>query len=242
MLKQTINAIITIMLKPIQKRKLDRISGTYFISPLPTYVSQFVGIYPQSIRLGDELTNKKHLAEFGAKDSEEFSFWSWRNCGIACVKMILDAQKKPSKTMMDLTREGIALGGYILYENDVFVDKGWFHHSLVQLLNKYGTKAKMKKWQSIYSISRDVLDNKLVIISVTVPGRSSISLDGKFRMKKGGKMGGHLLLTTGVTLKNGDVEGIFVHDPRGLQEYQQNTWIPNEVFSTIFSGRTIVVD
>ena len=224
-----------------EKPELPDYEGDYFISPKPPYVSQFVGIYPSTITTETILTNLNHIKEFGAKNAEEFTFWAWRDCGIACVKMILDSHHKAEgKTMMDLTNEGINLGGYILYEDDVFVDKGWFHHSLVKLLDQYGVSSEMKRWQSIESVAKDVLENKHVIVSVTVPGRRSIEEDGSFNLKSGGKTGGHLLLATGVKMTGQVVEGLYAHDPRALPNYQAHTFIPTEKFNEIFSSRTIV--
>ncbi len=242
-MKSHIYSIITYFASLRHKLNLNEMSGSYFVKNKPEYISQFIGIYPQSITLESKLTDKKHIAQFGAKDAEEFSFWAWRNCGIACVKMILDVKKKASKkSIMELTREGIDLGGYILYEGKKFVDKGWFHHALVALLNKYDTSAVTKKWQSIESVAQDILDNKLVILSVLVPGRRHITEDGSFRLKPGGKLGGHLLLATGVKMFKKQVLGVYVHDPRGLEKYQKDTFIPAKVFKKIFTNRTVVVD
>lgn len=220
---------------------LPRYSGTYLISPKPKYISQFVSIYPSSINLKTPLKNKKDITKFGAKNSKEFSFWAWRDCGIACIKMILETKKEAKdKTIMDLTNEGVKLNGYVLHENGVFIDKGWFHNGLVALLNKYNVSAKMKKWQSIESIAKDILENRMLIISVIVPGRNSIKEDGSFAPKPKATFGGHLLLGIGVKMNGKKIEGIYVHDPRGLPKYQANTYIPKRVFNTIFTGRTIV--
>lgn len=217
--------------------------GAYFISSQPPYISQFVDIYPASITLNTPLTNKQHIKKYGAKDSKEFTFWAWRNCGIACIKMILEAKgKAKDKTIMDLTNQGIKLGGYIVYENGKFVDKGWFHHSLVALLKKYGIHAYMRKWQSIESVANDLLKNKLVILSVIAPGRKFIKEDGSFNPKENAKFDGHLLLATGVKMNGKEVEGVYVHDPRGLDKYQKKTFIPTKIFNKIFSHRTIVAE
>ncbi len=240
-MRSTINKIITSLFGYIHKLKLPKFDGDYFVKPKPSYISQFVGIYPQTIDLDSKLDNKDYIAAYGAKDSDEFSFWAWRNCGIACVKMILDTHEKcHGKNMMKLTREGMDLGGYILYEGKNFVDKGWFHHSLVSLLQKYGSSAIMKKWQTIDSIATDILGNKSVIISVLVPGRKHIVENGSFKPKPNAKFGGHLLLATGIKMRGKKVVGLYVHDPRGLENYQANTYILASTFKKIFSGRTIV--
>lgn len=242
-MKSLIYSLITQLVSLKHKFDLPQKTGDYFVRNKPGYISQFIGIYPQSITLESKLNNKKHITQFGAKDAEEFSFWAWRNCGIACVKMVLDvSEKAKNKSIMDLTNEGIELGGYILYENKKFVDKGWFHHALVALLKKHKVFARTKKWQTIESVAHDIISNKLVILSVLVPGRRHIEEDGSFSLKPGGKTGGHLLLATGVRMLGKQVLGIFAHDPRGLEKYQQDTFIPAHVFKRIFTNRTIVAE
>ncbi len=241
MIKSIISLICTNILSLYYSVQLKEFTGTYFVTPKPKYISQFVGIYPQTIRVGDSLTNRKHIAEFGAKNSQELSFWAWRDCGIACVKMILDSKVGSSKTMMELTDEGIELGGYIVYENNTFVDKGWFHSSLVKLLETNGVPAKTRKFQSLASVATDLLHNRLVILSVTIPGRSSIRPDGSFLPQENATYMGHLLLATGVKMNGKEIEGFYVHDPRGLPKYQKDCWISASTFAEIFSGRTIVV-
>lgn len=225
----------------MHRAELPSYNGTFFVTPKPPYLSQFVDLYPASIKVDSALTDKKHIESYGAKDSKEFTFWAWRNCGIVCVKMILEANKKAkTKTIMDLTKEGIDLGGYKVYEKGKFVDKGWFHQALIELLNTYGVKAVGKKWQTVESVAKDILENKLVILSVYVPGRSYIQEDGSFLPKKEAKYGGHLLLATGIKMSGRNIEGIYVHDPRGLPKYQKDTFIPKSVFERIFTNRTIV--
>ena len=241
MIKSRISLICTRILSFYSSLQLKEYTGTYFVTSKPRYLSQFVGIYPQTIRVGDSLTNRTHIAEFGAKNSKEFSFWAWRDCGIACVKMIVDSKVGSNKTMMELTNEGISLGGYILYEGEKFVDKGWFHSSLVKLLQSNGVPARSKKFQSLHSVAVDLLKNRCVILSVTVPGRSTIMADGSFLPQEKATYMGHLLLATGVKMNGKEIEGFYVHDPRGLPRYQKDCWISATTFAEIFSGRTIVV-
>ncbi len=241
MIKSLLSSVFTSISSRYYRLQLKEFTGTYFVTPKPKYISQFVGIYPQIIRVGDPLTNKKHISAFGAKDSSEFSFWAWRDCGIACVKMILDSKVGSSKTMMELTNEGISLGGYILYEGEKFVDKGWFHSSLVKLLQSNDVPARSKKFQSLHSVAVDLLKNRCVILSVTIPGRSSILPDGSFLPKENAAYMGHLLLATGVKMNGKEIAGFYAHDPRGLLKYQKDCWISASTFAKIFSGRTIVV-
>lgn len=240
-MKKAINSTITNLLSPLYRILLREYYGTYFVSPKPKYLSQFARIYPSSLDINDPLMNEHDIKKYGAKNSKEFSFWAWRNCGIVCVKMILDARKKGTgSSIMELTRQGIVLGGYITYLGDKFIDKGWFHFALKLLLEKHELNAQLKKWQTPESVARDVLNNKYVILSVKVPGRSHIQEDGSFGAKQNAKYGGHLLLVTGVKMHNKNIVGFYAHDPRGLKNYQKDTWIPRQTFIKIFSSRTIV--
>ena len=218
-MKRIVNQHITRVMWLVHKARLPSHMGSYFVTPKPGYISQFIGIYPSSITPQDSLTNVRHIREFGAKDSAEFTAWAWRDCGIVCVKMILDTKgKAKDRTIMDLTREGIALNGYVLYENGQLVDRGWFHRALVDLLQKHGVVARMRKWQSIESVATDILANKLVMLSVSPPSRRSIKEDGSFGGKPNASFGGHLVLAVGVKMDGKRVEGIYVHDPRGLKK------------------------
>ena len=242
MLKKPLNTIITNIAHFYYKNSLKLTDGIQTVHPKPPYQSQFNKIIPANISMDEILDNPEEIHAYGAKDAEEFSFWVWRNCGIACVKMILDAhQKAPNKTMMDLTRRGIELEGYITHQEGKFVDQGWFHHSLVKLLEENGLTAKSKKWQSLTTVANDIIKNNHVILSVMAPGRSYIQEDGSFKPKQNAKYGGHLILATSVTIENNAVSSITVHDPRGLPNYQADLTISADIFNSIFSNMTIVV-
>lgn len=243
-IKKFIYEFITKFFDYFHKLKIREISTSFSVQPQPKYISQFVDIYSQDIKPGQKLDNKKHIEIYGAKDSDEFSFWVWRNCGVACVKMILDTLiSNHKKTIMNLTQEGIKFGGYIVYDKkNQFIDKGWFHSGLVLLLRSSGIKATKKRWQTAASVANDVLKNKFVIISVQIPGRVSISPNGDFLSTNNSALMGHLMLVTRVEIKNGNVIGFWVHDPRGLPNYQKNTWIPLDTFEKIFSARSIVAN
>lgn len=240
--KRKINKYIARMIRPYDRLRLSSRSGIFYSEPTPAYISQFIGIYPSSIQPEVPIVNQAHVKEFGAQSVEEFNIWAWRDCGIACVKMILDSYNKTQgQTIMSLTNEGVALGGYISRDtNGVLIDKGWLHLALVQLLRSHGVPAVRKRWQTPEAIASNVLKNKKTIISVSIPQRRSLSADGSYQAKPGAIFGGHLLLVTGVEIDRGHVKGIYAHDPIGLEHYQSNTYIPREILEKIYSNRSIV--
>lgn len=112
-MKKIINSVAMHLNSLLNRLRVPAENGDCFVSPMPTYISQFVDIYPQSIATETILDNLDHIRAFGAQDSQEFTFWAWRDCGIACVKMILDAVTDNAKNMMELTKEGIQTLGFL---------------------------------------------------------------------------------------------------------------------------------
>ncbi len=236
--KHLVNRIIITLLNFYDQLARFPRNGEYFITPQPSYVSQFASIQPPSINSSTILTKPNIIKFFGAKDSKEFNFWAWRACGIVCVQMILKTIKPQTrKTTMDLIHEGVSLGGYIVYQNGKFIDKGWFHDALVNLLKKYQLKAVSKRWQTLKAISRDVLKNKFVIASIVISQRAAPNYEFNSTPSSG-----HLILITGVKINNRQPAGFYYHDPTGLPNANQNTYLPTEIFNRIFTNRTIVAN
>jgi hypothetical protein len=49
----------------------------------------------------------------GAESPEEYEFWSWRSCGIACLRMILEYHGQTDLPSVGLARECEEIGGYV---------------------------------------------------------------------------------------------------------------------------------
>jgi len=240
-MKKLFNGILTGILQFFATITLPKYARHHYHPETP-YISQYVSIQPADLSPESVIDDPQLIKAFGAKNAEEFNFWMWRDCGIACVKMILESRHKAlEKNMMELTEEGVSLGGYIVKDKaGNFVDKGWFHGSLVSLLQKYEVKAIKKKWQSGATIAHDILRNKHVIASLYLPTRRTIAEDGSFAPKQDATYTGHLVLITGVDISKKKLLGFFIHDPRGLPHYQSDTYITLEAFKKIFTHRTIV--
>lgn len=215
--KQTLGKLLQHTNEIWYRGNLPNSTGDYFIKPLPIYINQFLSLQSENLKSSHLIDNPVLIKEFGAKNSEEFTFWAWRSCGIACVKMILGEY---SPKFMQLINEGKSLGGYVTHdENGKFIDRGWYHSALAELLIQHGHCAQIKKWQSLESVAFSITRNNKIIASVTT-------------------YTGHLILLTGVKLEIGKVMGIYAHDP-GLGRYKENIFIPEKDFRKIFTGRTI---
>jgi hypothetical protein len=201
------------------------------------YYSQFA-----SPELISDILDKKVQAEddpnwrkFGFKTTDEYAFWSWRACGIMCLKMIIDTlNKTEQKSVADLLQEAVSLGGYIAHDKDgKLVDKGWFYKPLVLLANKYGISGKVKSTLSINTTCAEIIKGRLVVASVN-PSVIRSDRDAK----EPDKAGGHLVLVHGFKWEGGKCKGFYIHNPSGrTRETQSNAFIPIERFISAFACR-----
>jgi len=51
--------------------------------------------------------------ESGAGSLDEYEFWSWRCCGMACLNMVLDHWMGFTQPTVTLAKECMTAGGYI---------------------------------------------------------------------------------------------------------------------------------
>ena len=152
---------------------------------------------------------------------EEFSFWAWRSCGIACLLMILKTLKSVKKriTIMDLIRQILRLNGYI-FESDL----GWRHQALVRLAQKHQLKAKIIRLATIYDLAKTIKENRYIIASLTSP------------------TGGHLCLFFGSkTNKKGAIQSFFYHNPSSWLKPGRNLSITANQLLKVFRNRAIVI-
>jgi len=130
----------------------------FLVNPLPVYKNQLADAKGNKIeKFYGKIDDKKAALKFGDKDIEEFSFWAWRSCGIACLQMIL----KNSKKTMELINEGFKQNGYI-FKNDI----GWKHQALVNILKRHNFRAKIARTITPFDIALNIQKNRYVILSI----------------------------------------------------------------------------
>jgi hypothetical protein len=206
--------------------------GDHFIKPTPPYYSQFA-----SRELVSDILNKKIKADndpqwrrlFQFKKKEDYVFWSWRLCGLVCVKMVLDSyQKATDQTVASLTETGVKLGGY-----DIKKDTGWFSAPLVKLAKKFGLTGKVHRVLSVDEIAQNIIRNRFIIASVN-PSVIRRDIDTVPDSEKGG----HLVLVCGVRIADGKIAGFYINNPSGrTPSTQQKAFIPIVQFNNAFGKR-----
>lgn len=156
--------------------------------PIPLYKNQLADASKENIKsFYGRIVDQKAAKKFGAKDIDEFSFWSWRSCGILCLQMIIRKNKKT----MEIIKEGLKENGYI-FKRDI----GWKYKTLANILKRNKFKAKILKFLTLSDIALSIQKNRYVILSV----RS--------------QTGGHLILIFGFkTDKKGKIKHFFYYDP-----------------------------
>lgn len=174
--------------------------------------------------------NDPNLSIFGFNSNEEAAYWSWRICGICCLKMVLNYYNQ-NVSIAELTKKGISLGGY-----DVESDKGWYHVPLCNLARSYGLECLNFNYVKPANIANKIRNHQFVIASVNpeiIRGDNEIGSLEK---------GGHFVLITGVRLKDHKINGFYIHNPSGdTIKSRQDAYIKIDRFLAAYSMRSIIL-
>jgi len=165
-----------------------------------------------------------HLSQHDPADklgfnNKDYNSWSKRLCGLACLAMILDAYRTLSVSVAELTRQGVALGGY----NNTY--GGWLYTPLVRLARSHGLHGQTYREADTATITTKLLKNRFFVASVN---RKVL------RGEPSHVQGGHLVLIVGVKLSDDQPVGFYMHDPA---EKSGPTFITIELFEQAFGQR-----
>ncbi len=185
-------------------------------NPNPVKVTEYYGF------INDPAAAKR----FGTSDLEEYSFWSWRSCGVANVVSILKTFNKYDGTLFDLVSELKTKEGYLFQDHYGNKDLGWKHFTLINTLESYGFKSKLLKRVTPYRVLLEILGGKVVIASV----KSNLRFEGS-----------HMIIVKGFSkTKKGLVLNIF--SSYNLDGLGGNTTMPFKEFRRDFLRKGISVD
>lgn len=159
---------------------------SFFVKPKPIYINQLSDAKKENIKVFfGEIKDIEASKRFGAKDIKEFSFWSWRSCGITCIQMILKSKKKT----MELVKEGLKENGYI-FKKDI----GWKHKVLIKIAKRNNFDGKTLKMLTPFDIAENIKNNKYIILSIVSPTGGHLILIFGFKTNNKGKIEKILLL------------------------------------------------
>lgn len=174
-------------------------------------------------------------AESGAETPEEYAYWVDRGCGVACLKMCVEALGGPQLSLIAWARLGLERGGYLIrrLENGALHEVGWIHSALVDLAQERGLLGQARA-ASLEELIGFLAQGQLVIASVSYEAG-----DDRLPITK---QGGHLMVVIGVEYDERGPLAFYVHNPSGRRkELQANARLLVERFAPAYSGRVIVL-
>ncbi len=173
-------------------------------------------------------------AESGAETREEYTYWTERACGVACVKMVVEAFSGARRPLVSWARAGVALGGYLNEQrpDGASAERGWLHYALAKLIINEGFFAEPCPVELIDFPK--LLDAGYLLIAST-----SYQIGTELPVTK---RGGHLVVVSGADLDdNGQVSALIVHNPSGRSEkLRASACIPLDRFAAGYTGRVIL--
>lgn len=166
--------------------------------------------------------------------------WSRDACGIASLKIAVESIKRTENPIYQLDTISALSENAVI--NGAYVDSiGWKHKSLIQLAEKHGLRGVNFVEENIISICQKILENKIVIASVTLyfKGGEKIITNGheKFLPK-----GGHLIVLKGFKWNGNSCDGFLYDDCQdvNLHDYAESpSYIDIEKFKKSYSGKVI---
>jgi hypothetical protein len=174
-------------------------------------------------------------AESGAETPQEYAYWVERACGVACLKMCVEALGGTKRTLVEWARLGLERGGYLVRRaaDGSEQEVGWIHGALADLANEAGLAAEARTADPNEIV--DLLkEGYLVIASVSYEaGDDRIPIT---------RQGGHLMVVVGAECRDNRPVAFFVNNPSGRRrELQAGARLPLERFAPAYSGRVIII-
>ncbi|MFC9257668.1 C39 family peptidase [Amycolatopsis thailandensis] len=165
-------------------------------------------------------------ADSGAVSAREYEFWSWRACGMACLRMMLAHRGQEVPPSVELAKECERFGGYVRHETGV--------HGLIYApflgwaADRFGIDGEVRIDFGLSELRSLVAQGHQVMASVHKSIREPKS--------EPPRKGGHLVLVTGVT-----ESGLVMNNPSGTGPHgQQDAYVDDEDFARFYALRGMV--
>ncbi|MGA5819330.1 C39 family peptidase [Kitasatospora sp. NPDC094028] len=163
----------------------------------------------------------------GAATPEEYAWWSWRLCGVACLRMALDHWWGVAPPALRLADECVAAGAYVRDGESL---RGLVHTPFAGYVRERWGLAAQAREAGPEEVAAEVAGGRLVMLSVHPSIREP-------RGPEPVRRGGHLVLAVGVT-----DAALLIHNPSGFaEESQEFAPVPWRSFGPFYAGRAIVL-
>ncbi|WP_329254622.1 C39 family peptidase [Streptomyces canus] len=167
-------------------------------------------------------------ARSGARSPEEYAFWSWRACGVACLRMLLTWWTGSAPAALPLVRECREVGAYVVTGERV---QGLIYSPFCGYLEeRWGLDARVVTDTDTADVASLVTKNRLAVVSVHPSIRQPTSVPPE--------RGGHLVLVVGT-----EHNSIVIHNPSGLPgSSQQFARLDFATFDRYFARRGVIIE
>jgi hypothetical protein len=166
----------------------------------------------------------------GATSPEDYEYWSWNICGMACLKMVLgDIFHKRYRTI-DLAKEAAKYGAYIPMEKEI---QGLLYAPFCKFVAQvFGLRCSYYGFMTQKVIKYELSRGNYVIASVNPKIRDQGI--GKVKNKSG-----HLVLISGYDER---LKQFHIHNPSGyFQKSQSHYWLSYVDFANFFGHKGLVI-
>ena len=163
-------------------------------------------------------------------DFETADHWTFRSCGIASLRMVLDGFGTQVERHGPMIEKGVAAGAYK-------PGVGWIHWGLAKMAEEYGVYGEALRGKTADELKEELEKGHPCIISV-----APFFQGGKPNPHAGGiyGKGGHLIPCFGYETTDGTLTAFLVHHPSAFAEDNKpEWWVPVEDFLASFGGNFI---
>jgi len=166
-------------------------------------------------------------ARSGADSPAEYEFWSWRACGVACLRMLLKWWKGETPAALPLVRECRDAGAYVANGNEV---RGLIYAPFCRYLgDRWNLDARVVTGVELPELAGLLSEQRLAILSVH-PSIREVTQPPPER-------GGHLVLAVA-----GSRDELILHNPSGLPGRSQRFAAYSlGTLSRYFAGRGMII-
>ncbi|WP_431775554.1 C39 family peptidase [Streptomyces cucumeris] len=166
-------------------------------------------------------------AEYGASSPEEYEWWSWRLCGVACLRMALEHFGYVTPAPMEIAAECVAAGAYVKQGDGL---RGLIYAPFADWVgDRFGLFAEARPNLPAAEIPAVLARGRLAMLSVHPSIRDPHA--------EPPHTGGHLVLAVRATEDN-----LLIHNPSGFPNTsQQNAPVPWARLDSFYAGRGIIL-
>lgn len=198
-------------------------------SPVPYYAQwESPDLVPEIIAGTRRAADDPNWQKSGADSPQEYAYWSWRLCGMACLRMVLDHWRGIAPAPVQLAQECLEAGAYVRHE-DGRLDGLSYAPFAAYARARWGLFAESRPELPVEDISRQLGEGRLVMLSVH-PSIRALDPAPPHR-------GGHLVLAVA-----SGPEHVFVHNPSGFPDgSQRDARVAWADLGRFYAGRGVVL-